>query len=96
MPGLWTAAQHANAAAAAGLRDISIQDVTANTRASHRRLYEMARSVLPIAHLLSATGLRNAVQDGNVIAALRQYETLKDDCWFYGLLLARKPSSKGV
>ncbi|SRR5258706_7591731 len=90
MPGLWTAAQHAGAASAAGLMDVSIRDVTANTRASHRRLYERARRTLPIAKLLSATGLRNFVQDGNVIAALRQYQTLRNDCWFYGLLLARK------
>jgi len=90
MPGLWTAAQHASAASAAGLSDVSIQDVTAKTRVSHRRLYERTRRTLPIAKLLSLTGLRNSVQDGNVIAALRQYETLRNDCWFYGLLLAHK------
>jgi tocopherol O-methyltransferase len=90
LPGLWTAAQHANAASAAGLCDVSIQDVTANTRPSHRRLYERARRAFPLAILLSLTGHRNSVQDGNVIAAVRQYETLRNDCWFYGFLLAHK------
>jgi tocopherol O-methyltransferase len=91
LPGLWTAAQHANAARAAGLRDVCIRDVTRHTLPSHRRLYRRVRWITPVAKLLQITGLRNSVQDGNIIASLRQYETLRRDWWFYGILAARKP-----
>jgi cyclopropane fatty-acyl-phospholipid synthase-like methyltransferase len=91
MPGLWTAAEHVNAAKAAGLRSILIHDITRYTLPSHRRLYERARWAMPIASLLQATGLRNTVQDGNIVASLRQYQTLRRDCWFYAILSARKP-----
>jgi tocopherol O-methyltransferase len=91
LPGLWTAAEHAKAARTAGLIDVLIQDVTANTLRSHRRLYERARRALPFAMLLSLTGLRNSMQNDNLVGALRQYQTLRNDCWLYALFLARKP-----
>jgi tocopherol O-methyltransferase len=90
LAGLWTAAQHANAVKAAGFSVVSIQDVTAKTMASHRRLYQRANGMLPLCKLLSLGGLRNSMQTGNAIAALRQYEALRKDCWFYGILLAHK------
>ena len=90
LSGLWTAAQHANAATAAGFSQISITDVTAYTRASQRRLYERARRAQPFANLLSLAGVRNPVQDRNVVGALKQYEALKRECWFYGIMLAHK------
>jgi len=91
LPDLWTAAQHANAARAAGLHDVCIRDVTQCTLPSHRRLYERARWALPIATLLRLAGLRSAVQDANVVASVRQYQTLRRDCWFYAIMSARKP-----
>ncbi len=91
LPDLWTAGQHANAAHAAGLSDIRIQDVTRCTLPSHRRLYQKARTALPIALLLRLTGIRDHLQHGNFVGALRQYETLRKDCWFYGIMSARKP-----
>jgi tocopherol O-methyltransferase len=91
LPGLWTAAEHVNAVTSAGLSDVSIQDVTANMLPSHRRLYGRARRARPLATLLTLAGLRNSIQQGNLTAALRQYETLASDCWFYAFLVAYKP-----
>jgi tocopherol O-methyltransferase len=91
LPDLWTAGQHANAAHAAGLSDIRIQDVTRCTLPSHRRLYQRARRALPLALLLRLIGVRDRLQNGNFVGALRQYETLRKDCWFYGIMSARKP-----
>jgi cyclopropane fatty-acyl-phospholipid synthase-like methyltransferase len=91
LPDLWTAGQHANAAHAARLSDIRIQDVTRCTLPSHRRLYQRARRALPLALLLRLTGVRDRLQNGNFVGALRQYETLRKDCWFYGIMSARKP-----
>jgi tocopherol O-methyltransferase len=90
LAGLWTAAQHANAATAAGFSRLSITDVTENMRASQRLLSERAKRALPVAKLLSVIGVRSAAQDGNVVGALRQYEALKKECWFYGIMLAHK------
>jgi len=90
MPWLWTAAQLANAASSAGLRDIAINDITRHTRPSHRRLYQRARMASPLAALLRSLGARSHIQHGNFIAALRQYQTLRNDCWVYAILSARK------
>jgi tocopherol O-methyltransferase len=90
LPELWTAAQHANAARTAGLRDISINDITNFTLPSHRRLYQRAQWALPVAKLLRLTGFRDSVQEGNFVASLRQYQTLRRNCWFYAILSARK------
>jgi tocopherol O-methyltransferase len=90
VPGLWTAAQHANAAKSVGFVDVTLSDVTSRTISSHRRLYNRAIRSLPFAVLMQAAGMRNSMQHGNVISALRQYEALRNNCWFYGILSARK------
>ena len=90
LPGLWTAGEHANAAHAAGFSDVHIRDVTRYTLPSHRRLYQRARRAMPLAALLRLAGFRNRILNGNFVAALRQYQTLRKDCWFYGILSARR------
>jgi tocopherol O-methyltransferase len=90
LPGLWTAGQHRNAALAAGLSNICIRDVTSYSLPSHRRLFQRARRAWPLETLMRLAGLRNQIQSGNFVAALRQYQTLRKDCWFYGILSARR------
>jgi len=87
---LWTATELADAAREAEFSVISVEDVTANTVLSHRRLYLRACGMFPLAMLMRIVGLRNSVQTGNAFAALRQYQALKRGCWFYGILVARK------
>jgi hypothetical protein len=48
----------------------------------------MARWSYPAAALLRQLGIRSAVQHGNVIAALRQYQLLERGGWWYGILSA--------
>jgi ubiquinone/menaquinone biosynthesis C-methylase UbiE len=90
IPFLWTAAQHSNAAKSAGFVNVSISDVTRCTFRSHLRLYRMASLVLPLAIVLGHAGARNSIQHGNVIAALRQYQALRSNIWFYAILSAHK------
>jgi tocopherol O-methyltransferase len=90
IPFLWTAAQHSNAAKTAGFSSLLIKDVTRCTSHSHRRLYNMATLALPAAVVLKRIGIRNGLQHGNVISALRQYQALRSDCWFYAILSAHK------
>lgn len=90
IPMLWTAAQHINAASTAQFSNVSVSDVTAHTVRSHLRLYQLAVLAMPLAVFLKRTQVRSHVQNGNVIAALRQYQALKGDCWFYGILTAYK------
>lgn len=91
LPGLWTAGQHANGAGVAGLSDICIVDVTHRTLPSHRRLYQLTQRTRPFFELLRLIGFRNHIQTANFVAAVRQYQALKNDCWFYGILSARRP-----
>ena len=91
MPGLWTSAQHCGAAKTAGLADITVRDVTPNTVASHQRLFHRARKVQPFSAFLRRVGIRNDIQHGNVVASIRQFQALRNDAWFYGILSARKP-----
>jgi tocopherol O-methyltransferase len=90
MADLWTAAQHVSAAHTASLDNVAVHDFTPYTIKSHRRLYHWARRAWPIETVLRRIGLRSSVQHGNFVAALRQFETLESECWFYGVLTARK------
>ncbi len=85
-----TRAEHERHAAAAGLADFRLDDVTAHTRPSLRRLYRMTCWSYPLAVAIRALGIRSRVQHGNVIGALRQYQALERGLWFYGILSAVK------
>jgi tocopherol O-methyltransferase len=92
IPFLWTAAQHSNAAKAAAFSNISIKDVTSHTSPSHRRLYNITILARPMAVICSWLNIGNSFQHDTVIAAMRQYETLRRNCWFYAILSAQKPT----
>jgi len=89
MPDLATPEEHRHHATA-GFGNVRCDDITAHTLPSHARLYRLARWTYPVAVGLRALGLRSAVQHGNVLAALRQYETLIRGLWHYGILTASK------
>jgi hypothetical protein len=90
IPDLDTRDEHVGNAGLAGFTDIRLENVTDHTRPSLRRLYCMTFWSYPLAVLGRATGLRSAVQHGNVIGSLRQYQALEHGLWFYGILSARK------
>lgn len=91
IPDLDTREEYLGYVAAAGLVDAALDDITAHTRPSLRRLYRMTCWAYPLAVILHRIGLRSQVQHGNVIGALRQYQALERGLWFYGLLSATKP-----
>ena len=93
IPDLDTRAEHVARAAAAGLADARIDDITAHTRPSLRRLYQLTRWAYPLAVTGRAVGIRSAIQHGNVIGSLRQYQVLERGLWFYSILSAVKPAS---
>ena len=90
IPDLDTRAEHVAHAAAAGLADARIDDITAHTRPSLRRLYQLTRWFYPLAVTGRAVGIRSAIQHGNVIGSLCQYQALDHELWFYGILSATK------
>jgi cyclopropane fatty-acyl-phospholipid synthase-like methyltransferase len=85
-----TRAEHLAHATAAGLADMRIDDITAHTRPSLRRLYTITRWSYPLAVTGRAIGIRSAIQHGNVIGSLCQYQALERGLWFYGMLCASK------
>jgi tocopherol O-methyltransferase len=91
VPDIDTSGEHLDHLAAAGFAGIRLDDATAHTRPSLRRLYRMAYWTYPLAVLGRVTGIRSPVQHGNVIASLRQYQALCHGAWFYGILSATTP-----
>ena len=91
VPDIDTTGEHTEHLAAAGFVDTRLDDVTVHTRPSLRRLYRMAYWTYPIAVYGHVKGIRSAVQHGNVIASIRQYQALRHGAWFYSILSATKP-----
>ncbi|WP_457579555.1 SAM-dependent methyltransferase [Ensifer adhaerens] len=86
IPGLETGEQHVKSAAAAGFSNLQVLNNNPAARRSLRRLYKLALVARPIDYCLSTLGFRNAIQHGNVVASLRQYQLLQKEVWFYGIL----------
>src|SRR5918997_4252831 len=93
VPDIDTPEEHLGHLAESGFVDAQLDDVTAHTRPSLRRLYRMAYWTYPLAVFGRVTGARSAVQHGNVIASIRQYQALRHGAWFYSILSASKPAA---
>lgn len=96
VPDIDSPGEHTSHLEAAGFTDIRLDDVTAHTRPSLRRLYRMAYWTYPLAMLGRITGVRSEVQHGNVIASIRQYQALRHGAWFYSILSASLPRLAGA
>ncbi|MGH3766635.1 MAG: SAM-dependent methyltransferase [Pseudonocardiaceae bacterium] len=92
VPDIDTPGEHLAHLDAAGFGEARLDDVTAHTRPSLRRLYRMAYWTYPLAVLGHRKGIRSAVQHGNVIASIRQYQALRHGAWYYSILSATKPA----
>jgi len=93
VPDIDTPGEHTEHLGAAGFVDTRLDDVTAHTRPSLRRLYRMAYWTYPLAFYGYVKGVRSAVQHGNVIASIRQYQALRHGAWFYSILSATNPAT---
>jgi cyclopropane fatty-acyl-phospholipid synthase-like methyltransferase len=93
VPDIDTPDEHIAHLDAAGFSKAQLDDVTVHTRPSLRRLYRMAYWTYPLAVLGHRKGIRSAVQHGNVIASIRQYQALRHGAWFYSILSAAKPAA---
>jgi SAM-dependent methyltransferase len=92
IPDLDTRDEHLAHLAAAGFAGIRFDDVTARTRPSLRRLYRLTFWTYPLAVMGRVVRIRSAIQHGNVIGSLRQYQALERELWFYGMISATKPN----
>jgi cyclopropane fatty-acyl-phospholipid synthase-like methyltransferase len=88
MPNLATPSQHREFARAAGFETLHFEDATPTVERSLRRLYRIATLTYPLALTARGLRLRSAVQHGNVIAAIRQYQALRRGYWVYGIFCA--------
>ncbi|MGH3927951.1 MAG: class I SAM-dependent methyltransferase, partial [Pseudonocardiaceae bacterium] len=91
IPDIDTPSEHLAHLAQAGFTDARLDDVTAHTRLSLRRLYRMAYYTFPLAVLGRTLRIRSAVQHKNVIGSVRQYQALQRKAWFYSIICATKP-----
>jgi len=88
IPDLDTREEHLAHALDAGFTDVELNDVTLNMRKSLRRLYILSLAGVPVDRVLRRLGLRGDVLHGNVVGSRRQYEALRRNCWFYGMISA--------
>jgi len=90
IPDIDTRAEHQAHALEAGFGNMEVRDISPNTWISHRNLFKQARRWWRLGQVLTMIGIRNPVQHGNHRGALRQFEALQENAWFYGLALAVK------
>ena len=91
IPDLDSIDEHVRAARDAGFVQVRAMDVTKRIKPSLRRLYRWARVIVPFEYLFYRAGLRSAIQHGNVVGAVRQYQALRRRLWRYVILSASKP-----
>ncbi|HEV2012740.1 MAG TPA: methyltransferase domain-containing protein [Candidatus Dormibacteraeota bacterium] len=88
IPDIATAEEHRQWAAASGLGNVELTDITPQVRRSLARLHRMASLAWPEAVLLQTIGLRNTTQHGNVRGARDQFRALERGLWFDAILTA--------
>jgi SAM-dependent methyltransferase len=91
IPDLDTAEQHAAHASAAGFGRVQVEDATADTLPSLRRLYRLARYTYPLALAARVLRIRSREAHANVVGSIRQYQTACRGEWTYGILSATMP-----
>jgi len=79
------------AAADAGLVDAEVEDISELVRPSLRRLYRMSVPLYPGSVLLRFLRIRSEAAQGNIRAAIGQWNAFTRGLWFYGLFSAQKP-----
>ena len=77
---------------AVGFCDVVFEDISAQTRPSHRRLATFALIFYPYSWLFYTLGWRAPERHANVQGALAQWRALKRGLWFEGILSAKKPA----
>jgi len=73
-----------------GFSNIHIRDVTDNIKPSLRRLHWISKMFLPAGIFCTLVGWRTKVQHGNIVGSIKQFDALKKNYWFYGILQATK------
>jgi tocopherol O-methyltransferase len=82
--------EHKENAERCGFVNFQIDDITVHTRPSLRHLYSMSNKLWKLGQVLKKIGLRNEVNHGNQFASIKQYESLQENLWYYGLLSLKK------
>ncbi|MEQ8704584.1 MAG: methyltransferase domain-containing protein [Phaeodactylibacter sp.] len=90
IPDLDTAAEHKSYLQKAGFEQIKIEDFTRYAFISLKNLYQISRRWLWANYLLYPIGLRTRAQHNNIVGSVRQFQALRRELWFYGLVTARK------
>ena len=65
---------------------LQLENITRHTEPSLAYLHSLSKRLWGLGKFLRKIGLRNDINHGNHFASIRQYEALKNDLWYYGLL----------
>ena len=85
-----TAKEHEDNAELAGFSSFKLENITKHTEPSLAYLHSLSKRLWGLGKFLRKIGLRNDINHGNHFASIRQYEALKNDLWYYGLLSLKK------
>lgn len=86
-----TSDEHLQYALKCGFRNFEIENITAYTKPSLRRLHLIASKLWSFGQFLKGIGLRNKVNHGNHFSSIKQFEALENKLWYYGMLSFNKP-----
>ena len=90
IPDLDTTEEHRKYLKESGFSNIRIQDFTRFAFISLKNLYAISRRWLWADYLLHPIGVRSRAQHNNIVGSVRQFQALRQDLWYYGLITARK------
>jgi len=85
-----TIQEHQSHAHECGFVEFKAEDVTQFTKPSLRHLHSMSSKLWKFGIFLKKIGLRNNINHGNHFSAIKQYEALENNLWFYGILSLKK------
>jgi len=91
MPPLPTAEQFLTWVSRAGFAEVHMDDITASSVRSGRRLYWMSLAALPAAVAMHRLGLRTEVQHTNVTGSIAAWRGYQRGLWTAGQTSARRP-----
>ena len=90
IPDIDSTAEHRRQLEETGFTDIRIEDYPPYSFIPLKNLSHLARRWMWADALLYRIGVRKRAQHNNIVGSARQFEALRADAWYYGLITARR------
>jgi tocopherol O-methyltransferase len=85
-----TEEEHFNQMKSVGFKSIEIENFNDRVGVSLRNLHEKCKRSYPLEWVLKFFKIRSAVQHGNLVGSMRQYDAFQKGIWWYSVIAAEK------